>query len=129
MNTTVKPTNQGRVPILLVYVSTVSQLFVLFVALVGVLISLLAGNSVWRMVIQVAIGTLVVGGCVWGINKIISQALLAATLERMKQEAEKEAEEAAAKAAAEAYAAAAAAAAEAAAAEENSDVFETELQL
>ena len=117
--------NEGRIPLLLEYVVTFSRLFVLIVLIISTLISAMAGNEFWRIILQASIITLISGFLLWAINKIAFSALLNTTVENLKQEGEKEAEEAAA-------AAAAAAAAEAAAeeeAEQNSDIFETELQL
>lgn len=115
--------NEGRIPLLLEYVITFSQLFVLFVLIMSALLSVMAGNDLWRVIIQVSLTTLITGILLWGVNKIVFSALLNTTLDSLRQESERETEEAAASAAA-----AAAAAAELEA-EENSDVFETELQL
>ncbi|MEI7987828.1 MAG: hypothetical protein WCI88_02230 [Chloroflexota bacterium] len=141
-----KNTNKGRIPLLLELVFTVSQLFVLFAAILVAVISISAGNEVWKMVIHVSITVLVAGLMFWMAGRIVYKSFLEITLEKLKEKAEKEAEEAAERErlAAEEAARIAEQEAEARAAEEaakleeerreeseeeNSIMFETELQL
>ncbi len=88
--------NEGRIPLLLEYMFTFSQLFVLFVLITSTLISVMAGNTLWRVVTQVSLTTLITGILLWGVNKIVFSALLSSTVDNLKQESEREAEEAAA---------------------------------
>ena len=127
---------QGRIPFFLELVLTVSQLLVLFVAIIVALASFLSGQDIWRMVIQVGIAVLTVGFLVWLFTRIIFQGMLDATIDKLKEQAEKEMEEAA-EAARIAVEEAAQRAEEAARLakeeeydlEENSDIIESDLQL
>jgi type III secretory pathway component EscU len=117
-----------------------SQLLVVFVAIAVPLASLLSGQSLWRLVLQVSIAVLIIGFLVWLFNRMVFQGMLDATIDKLKEQAEKEMEEAAeaARLAAEEAARQAEEAARLAAQaqaeleeeeEENSDILESELQL
>lgn len=83
----------NNVPILLEFVYTSSQLFIVIVGIVVAIVSILSGNNIWMTVLQTGIAILAVGLLVWMASWMFSEGLFESTLAKMKEEAEKDAAE------------------------------------
>jgi len=83
----------NNVPILLEFVYTFSQLFIVIIGIVVATVSILSGNNLWMTVLHTGTAILVLGLLIWLASWMFSDGLLESTLAKMKEEAEKDAAE------------------------------------